>query len=139
MYLQTENYTMRKVFLGGTCNGSLWRDELIKDLKIDYFQPVGDHWTPDMMEEEKKQREICDYCLYVLTPKMTGYYSVAELIEDSIKQPGKTIFCYLPVDEEKSFSPVQIRSMEQVAEMVKRNGALYFNSLNEVAEFLNNH
>ncbi|WP_235906015.1 nucleoside 2-deoxyribosyltransferase domain-containing protein [Ginsengibacter hankyongi] len=28
---------MKKVFLGGTCNGSTWRDTLIKDLQIDYF------------------------------------------------------------------------------------------------------
>ena len=27
-----------KVFLGGTCNGSLWRNELIPQLKIDYFK-----------------------------------------------------------------------------------------------------
>ena len=33
---------MKKVFLGGTCNGSSWRDELIKDLKIDYFQPCAE-------------------------------------------------------------------------------------------------
>ena len=26
-----------KVFLGGTCNGSKWRDEIIKLLEIDYF------------------------------------------------------------------------------------------------------
>ena len=32
----------RKVFLGGTCNESTWRDELIKKLKIDYFNPVVD-------------------------------------------------------------------------------------------------
>ena len=29
-----------KVFLGGTCNNSTWRDELIPQLKIDYFNPV---------------------------------------------------------------------------------------------------
>ncbi len=26
---------MKKVFLGGTCNGSVWRDKLIKNLKYD--------------------------------------------------------------------------------------------------------
>lgn len=29
-----------KVFLGGTCNGSIWREKLIPLLKIDYFNPV---------------------------------------------------------------------------------------------------
>ena len=30
---------MKKVFLGGTCNDSTWRDKLIKQLEIDYFNP----------------------------------------------------------------------------------------------------
>ena len=49
---------MKKVFLGGTCNGSTWRDALIKDLQIDYFPPCADEWTPEMMKEEIKQRTI---------------------------------------------------------------------------------
>lgn len=28
---------MKKVFLGGTCNESTWRNDLIKILKIDYI------------------------------------------------------------------------------------------------------
>ena len=129
---------MKKVFLGGTCNDSLWRDDFIKKLNLDYFNPVGDDWTPEMMAEEIKQREECDFCLYVLTPKMEGFFSVAEVIEDSIKQPGKTIFSYLTTDNGQTFSNVQLRSLGQVAEMVKRNGANYFETLNEVADFLNN-
>ena len=31
-----------KVFLGGTCNNSNWRNILIQDLKIEYFDPVVD-------------------------------------------------------------------------------------------------
>lgn len=129
---------MKKVFLGGTCNDSLWRNGFIEKLKLAYYNPVGADWTPEMMEEEKKQREICDFCLYVLTPKMTGFFSIAEVAEDSVKQPGKTIFCFLTSDNEQTFSDVQLKSLGQVAEMVKRNGAYYFNSLTEVAEFLNN-
>lgn len=130
---------MKKVFLGGTCNQSLWRNELIKDLTIDYFLPCGDDWTPAMMEEEIKQRALCDYCLYVITPRMAGVYSIAELVDDSNKFPGKTIFCYLPSDGDISFTPVQIRSLEQVAKMVRNNGARVFHNLAEVAHFLNNH
>lgn len=129
---------MKKVFLGGTCNDSLWRDDFIKELKLDYFNPVGEEWTPEMVKEEIRQREICDFCLYVLTPKMEGFYSIAEIIEDSIKQPAKTIFSYLITDGNEYFSKVQIKSLEQVGEMVKRNGGKYFKSLPEVLEFLNN-
>ena len=36
-----------KVFLGGTCNNSKWRDKLIPMLNIDYFNPVVDDWTEE--------------------------------------------------------------------------------------------
>jgi len=130
---------MKKVFLGGTCNGSLWRDELIKDLKIDYFQPEGVDWTPAMMEEEIKQRAECDFCLYVITPKMTGVYSIAEVTDDSNKRPEKTIFCYLPSDGEQTFSTAQIKSLEQTGKMIKKNGAQFFKTFAEVSDYLNNH
>lgn len=129
---------MKKVFLGGTCSDSLWRDDFIKKIKLEYYNPVGEEWTEEMQKEEIKQREESDFCLYVLTPKMEGFYSVAEIIEDSIKQPDKTIFCFLTVDGEKTFSQVQVRSLDEVAEMVKRNKAHYFKTLPEVIEFLNN-
>jgi hypothetical protein len=128
---------MKKVFLGGTCSDSLWRDNFVKGLKLHYFNPAGDEWTEEMQEEEIKQREESDFCLYVLTPKMAGYYSIAEVIEDSIKKPDKTIFSYLIVDGKDSFTQAQIKSLEQVAEMVKRNGAKYFKKLSEVIEYLN--
>lgn len=129
---------MKKVFLGGTCNGSLWRDKLIKLLKIDYFNPVVENWTKTAMDEEIKQRKRCDFCLYVLTPKITGFYAIAELVDDSNRRPGKTIFCFLKKDEKKSFSEFQVKSMQQVGELVKRNRAKYFITLKEVARYLNN-
>ena len=129
---------MKKVFLGGTCNGSLWRDELIKQLKIDYFNPVVENWTEAAMQEEIKQRNQCDFCLYVITPKIEGYYAIAELVDDCIKRPNQTMFCYLTKDTGVSFSEFQIKSLKQVSELVKRNGAHCFSFLKEVAEFLNN-
>lgn len=129
---------MKKVFLGGTCNGSSWRNELIKDLKINYFQPQSNDWTPAMMEEEIKQRAECDFCLYVITPKMTGVYSIAEVVDDSNKRPEKTIFSYLVSDEEKKFSAAQIKSLEQTARMIRENGAKVFKTFSEIANYLNN-
>ena len=129
---------MKKVFLGGTCNDSKWRDELIPLLKIDYYQPCREGgWTQEMADEELRQRKICDFCLYVITPKMTGVYSVAEVVDDSNKEPGKTMFCFLKEDDEHCFSSHQVKALEQVAKMVQKNGAKYFQSLNEVAAYLN--
>ncbi|HID0767975.1 TPA: nucleoside 2-deoxyribosyltransferase domain-containing protein [Clostridium botulinum] len=140
---------MKKVFLGGTCNGSKWRNELIKLLEIEYFNPVVEDWTPECMEEEIKQRETCDFCLYVITPRMTGVYSIAEVIDDSNKRPQKTIFCFLEEDEnpiqqltsmpiEKlKFDKGQLRSLKQVSKMVVNNGGKYFKGLKEIADYLN--
>ncbi|MDE3183456.1 MAG: hypothetical protein KGM16_08560 [Bacteroidota bacterium] len=130
---------MKKVFLGGTCNGSTWRDDLIKMLKIDYFQPQGDDWTPEMMEEEIRQRQQCDFCLYVITPKMTGFYSIAEVVDDSNKRPEKTIFSFIHEDERQAFSEHQLKSLEQTGKMIKENGAQFFKTLEEIADYLNNH
>lgn len=126
-----------KVFLGGTCNNSTWRDKLIPLLKIDYFNPVVDDWTPECQDEEIRQRELCDYCLYTITPKMTGVYSIAEVVDDSNKRSEKTILCVLDEDDENIFSESQIKSLKQVKEMVKNNGANVFDSLEDIASFLN--
>lgn len=126
-----------KVFLGGTCNESTWRDNLIPMLLIDFFNPVVDDWTPDCMAEEIRQREECDFCLYVITPKMTGVYSIAEAVDDSNKRPEKTIFCVLPIDEGSAFTHGQQRSLNQVGKMVSSNGGHFLDSLEEVAKFLN--
>lgn len=126
-----------KVFLGGTCNKSTWRNDLIEMLKIDYFNPVVEDWTPDCQAEEIKQRESCDFCLYVITPKMIGVYSVAEVVDDSNKRPHKTIFCYTLLDDNCSFGVAQHKSLIAVEQMVKRNGAKVFQSLYDVADYLN--
>ena len=142
---------IKKVFLGGTCNESKWRDALIPMLNIDYFDPVVDDWTEECYQEELKQREKCDYCLYVITPRMTGVYSIAEVIDDSNKRPNKTIFCFLKHDLSdykmkngernyiQSFDKGQIKSLDKVGIMVKNNGGKYFKSLEEIAEYLNSN
>ena len=54
---------MKKVFLGGTCNESTWRQKLIPSLEIEYFDPVVPDWTPECMAREIEERENCDFCL----------------------------------------------------------------------------
>lgn len=128
---------MTKVFLGGTCNDSMWRNKLIPLLGIDYYNPVVDNWTPECMAEEVKQREECDYCLYVITPKMSGTFSIAEVVDDSNKRPEKTILCVLQEDGGLTFHTHQTKSLDQVSKLVKDNGAKVFSSLEDVAEHLN--
>ena len=89
-----------KVFLGGTCNNSTWRDKLIKILKMPYFNPVVKNWTPADMERENREKEIDYFQLYVITPKMTGVYSIAELTESACINGGRTLICILDKDED---------------------------------------
>lgn len=143
---------MKKVFLGGTCNESKWRDKLIPMLKVYYFNPVVDDWTEECYQEELRQRRTCGYCLYVITPRMTGVYSIAEVIDDSNKRPERTIFCLLDkdtnpakdissdwkIDDYIYFDKGQLKSLDKVGAMVERNGGIYLESLEEVADYLNN-
>ncbi len=127
----------KKVFLGGTCNGSTWRNDLIKKLEINYFNPVVENWTPECQEEEIKQRNCCDFVLYCITPKMIGFYSIAEVVDDSNKRPNKTLYVQLDTDERSLFSSSQIKSLDAVKKMISSNGALCFETLEDVAKFLN--
>lgn len=130
-----------EVFLGGTTNDSDWRTKLIPKLKVKYFDPVVKDWNEEAQKLELEKRKTCDYVLYVITPKMLGSYSVAEVVDDSNKRPEKTIFCVLEEDGEGEdrveFGKHQKKSMEMLKRMVKENGATVVNTLDEIANFLN--
>ena len=80
---------------------------------------------------------FCDYALYVITPKMKGVYSIAEAVMDSCMRSEKTVFCYLKLDEDETFDEHQLKSLEATKQMIYENGANVFDSLLEVADFLN--
>jgi hypothetical protein len=122
-----------KVFLGGTCNNSTWRDDLIKMLEIDYFNPVVDDWTPDCINIENREKERSDFLLFVITKEMTGVYSIAEVVDASNKAPEKTVLCILP----DGFTDGQNRSLQAVMRLVEENGAAVFIDLETTAEYLN--
>ena len=75
---------MNRIFLGGTCAETTWRDELIEELRnydVEYFNPVVEDWTPEDQErEEDEKNNKCNIHLYVITPEMQGVYSIAEII-----------------------------------------------------------
>ena len=136
-YKKLSEDKMKKIFLGGTLGGtnveSDWREKLISLLKIKYFNPVVENWTPSDQKEEIKQRETCDFCLYYITSKMQGVYAIAEAIDDSNKRPEKTIFGF----DSKGFSESQIKSLDQVSAMVKSNGGKNINTLEAIAKYVN--
>lgn len=68
---------------------------------------------------------------------MTGVYSIAEVIDDSNKRPGKTVFYFKETDDDKSFDFGQIRSLTQVGKMVETNGAKWCKTYDELLFTLN--
>lgn len=122
-----------KVFLGGTCSGYKWRDTLIPLLKCDYYNPIVKNWSEKDRLREVKERETADYVLYVITSGIKGFYSIAEIIDDSNKRPEKTILCIL--NENMNYQT--IHSLEAVKKLAEENGATICSTLNEVATFLN--
>lgn len=75
---------INRIFLGGTCAETTWRDELIKKLRnfnCEWFNPVVKNWTPECQEiEEDEKNNKCNVHLYIITPEMKGVYSIAEII-----------------------------------------------------------
>jgi len=140
-----------KVFLGGTCNGSQWREILIPKLKIDYFNPVVEDWNEEAQRNEEREKDKkCNIKLYVITPKMTGVYSIAEVIDSCWKDRNRmktygdrihfTVFCYLycePINENIIFSDSQRHSLDAVKTKVVALNGRTFSNLKDVATYLN--
>lgn len=130
---------MKRVFLGGTCNESTWRNVMmihLNDDGLDYFNPVVDDWNEEARKNELLERETCDYCLYAITPKMTGTYSIAEVVDDSNKRPEKTIMVMIRYDGKEQFEKGQWRSLSAVASLVKSNGGHVFDNCKSASVFM---
>jgi hypothetical protein len=132
---------MIKVFMGGTLPGYDWR-KLLKEMadgsKIEFLNPVVPVWTDEARENERLKRESSDFVLYVITPYMHGVYSIAEAVDDSNKRPEKTLFCVLQSrsEDKKVYSPRQWRSLLETMELIRKNGAEVFNSLEAICVYL---
>lgn len=122
-----------KVFLGGTCSGYKWRNTLIPLLHCQYYNPIVQNWCEADRLREVNERETSDFVLYVITSGIRGYYSIAEIIDDSNKRPDKTIVCILYDGMSKGTA----HSLKAVENLAKCNGATILSSLQDIATFLN--
>ena len=125
------------VFLGGTVNGSKWREELIPKLKIEYFNPIVGEWNEKAKRAEDDAKDKCDWLLFVVTPKLEGFYSIAEVVDASNKYPQKTIICVLESDDGNEWTAHRIKSLKRIEDLVSSNGGMVLNGLDECADFLN--
>lgn len=131
-----------KVFLGGTCSNSTWREELINKLNqehIETFNPIVKEWTKERQIIEDKHRKTDDICLYVITPEAEGFYSYVEAVDDSNKRPKKTVLCILENVNGKTFEEHIKKCVIKTMQLVEDNGAKVFDNLDDVATYLNEY
>ena len=126
---------MKKVFLGGTCNESIWRNELIPLLEnagVEYFNPVVDNWTPECQEEEYHQKEICDIHLYLITKKMKGVFSIAEAVASCQFKDKEVLFAFADFDGE--FDTAEKKSLYAVGHLIVRLGGYCIPDLKDIRD-----
>jgi len=128
---------MNRIFLGGTCAETTWREQLIDMIKVSYFNPVVKDWTPECQEiEEIQKNRHCNIHLYVITKEMKGVFSIAEVIDSSLTNNKITILHVIP----DGFESHQLKSLQAVVNMVQRNGGIAYidGDLSRSAKVINN-
>ena len=126
---------MKKIFLGGTCNESTWRNKLIPLLEekgIEYYNPVVEDWTPEHQQEEYRQKEICDVHLYLITKKMKGVFSIAEAVASCQDASKLILFVFANFDGE--FDEGERKSLDAVGNLIVKLGGAYHTGINTIEE-----
>ena len=116
-----------RIFLGGTCADTTWRDDFIKEIEsivgIEYFNPVVKDWTPECQAiEEDEKNNKCDTHLYVITKEMMGTYSIAEIINSAWQAViyGTTVnFVVFAVLDEGTWQKHERKSFDAIMNMIK--------------------
>ena len=106
------------IFLGGTCNDDPWREVVMENLdnaQVPYFNPVVKDWNEEAQKKEDEFKANKDNIqLFVITNKMTGVFSIAEVVHAAHTNPLKTV---LGVCKD-GFSESQIKSLYAVTKLV---------------------
>ena len=111
-----------KVFLGGTCNGDTWRDEIIPVLdaaNIKYFNPVcppGVNWDDAWREHEEVEKKSCNTELYVITSKMKGIFAVVEAVFSATTKINTNVILIVIKD---GFDEAQLRSFDATLNLLE--------------------
>lgn len=131
-----------KIFLGGTCNGSKWRDRFLEEFSLKYggnlsrFRSTDDSrifnfgdveimnpvvetgtWDSTLFDQELEYKKCSELLIYVITPLQVGLISPTEIMHDLLtKKNSKVIACYTLFDykdgEMVSFEPSLIKNLK---------------------------
>lgn len=112
------------VFLGGTCNDDPWREEVMKGLDergVPYFNPVVADWNEEAQKREEEIKAKPDTIqLFVITSKMTGVFSIAEVVASACEDPWRTVLGICM----EGFDEGQRKSLWAVERLVQSKGAM---------------
>lgn len=114
-----------KVFLGGTCAETTWRDKIIDKLSenIEYFNPVVKNWTPaDQKKEIDEKENKCNIHFYCITSEMKGVFSIAEVVDSVHNKNIRTILHIIP----DGFDKAQLKSLEATVDLVNSRGGIAY-------------
>ena len=115
-----------KIFLGGTCAETTWRNDLINVLQVPYFNPVVEDWTLECQAIEMQEKEHhCNIHFYLISKEMKGVFSIAEVVDSVHIKQKRTILHVLP----DGFDTAQLKSLSAVVDLVNlRGGIAYIDS-----------
>ncbi|CAG2230302.1 RAW [Mytilus edulis] len=73
----------KRVFLGGSCNPTTWRQELaipfLKSHGITFYNPQVQNWRPELLELEAQAKENADIMFFVIDKETRGISSMIEV------------------------------------------------------------
>lgn len=130
------------VFLGGTANGSSWRDKLIPLLQVPYFNPIVENWTIDDRAREDQAKQAAELLLYVFTPRQQGFYAIVEAVVDALRSNKKVVITFLDDGEGLKWDSHQVDSLAAIENLLQQPGngeASFMHSLEGAASFINDY
>ncbi len=115
--------TERFVFLGGTCNGSTWRERLIPQIKgWTVFNPIVENWTEADRANEERAKKEADVLLYVLTAKQAGFYSLVEATVSALHNTNShVILVFMEDDDGARYSEADWKSIMASVKLLSEN------------------
>jgi len=149
--MNSENQRPNRIFLGGTCADTTWRDELmplLNEAGFEYFNPVVKDWTPECQTiEEDEKNNKCNVHLYVITKEMMGTYSIAEIINSTWQAVlyGTTVNCVVfAVLDEGTWQKHERKSFDATMNMVRNiaphnSVTCYVKDMKELVEYFTAH
>lgn len=121
---------MKTIFLGGTCNQSTWRDQLTAPEGFQFFNPqlpAGIEWEKHHQDAEDEAKKTATVQVYVITPEITGVFSIAELVAMAFTDPK-----HLVVGIIGKYEPFMQKSMDAVARLVQEHGVYVARTIEDV-------